>query len=393
MPDNLLMPEGSDPYYGQRYMPGQTLSAYQPTLRDRLATWFMGDQRASPERNRLVEGITGSRGMGTTGLGLIDATPAGIPMGVQDAYRAGDDRSLAMALIPGAPKGVAQEARAATQGIRAYHGSPHDFDRFDISKIGTGEGAQAYGPGLYFAESEGVAKSYKRALGDPTKQMMAPRNEIEKQTQRALSQYVKDLGDGGWDDMVNLRHVIRNEIENDRLPEAASDAFDHMVRDGRLPGTINNGRLYEVRINANPGDFLDWDKPLAQQSEKVRGAFEKAVPDRYKGITSDDEVIAGEHYRNIFHENDNRVYKTAFRRMMNDEGVPGIRYLDQGSRSAGEGSRNYVVFSDQIIDIVRKYGIAAAASMYGMDAVNSAMGAAQDKPHNLLMQGYDQAGY
>jgi len=28
--------------------------------------------------------------------------------------------------------------------IRAYHGSPHDFERFDASKIGTGEGAQAY---------------------------------------------------------------------------------------------------------------------------------------------------------------------------------------------------------------------------------------------------------
>ncbi len=52
-------------------------------------------------------------------------------------------------------------------GIRAYHGSPHDFDRFDISKIGTGEGAQAYGPGLYFAEREGVAKSYRDNLQRP----------------------------------------------------------------------------------------------------------------------------------------------------------------------------------------------------------------------------------
>lgn len=51
----------------------------------------------------------------------------------------------------------------APKGIRAYHGSPHDFDRFDMSKIGTGEGAQAYGHGLYFAENEGVAKSYKQA--------------------------------------------------------------------------------------------------------------------------------------------------------------------------------------------------------------------------------------
>jgi hypothetical protein len=42
----------------------------------------------------------------------------------------------------------------ALQGIRAYHGSPYSFDEFSTSKIGTGEGAQAYGRGLYFAERE-----------------------------------------------------------------------------------------------------------------------------------------------------------------------------------------------------------------------------------------------
>ena len=41
--------------------------------------------------------------------------------------------------------------------ITAYHGSPHSFDQFDLSKIGTGEGAQSYGSGLYFAENEGTA--------------------------------------------------------------------------------------------------------------------------------------------------------------------------------------------------------------------------------------------
>jgi hypothetical protein len=46
-----------------------------------------------------------------------------------------------------------------TSGILAYHGSPYSFDKFDASKIGTGEGAQAYGHGLYFAENEGVARA------------------------------------------------------------------------------------------------------------------------------------------------------------------------------------------------------------------------------------------
>ena len=54
--------------------------------------------------------------------------------------------------------GTADAKAAATlQGIRAYHSSPHDFDKFDLSKIGTGEGAQVYGHGLYFAENPAVS--------------------------------------------------------------------------------------------------------------------------------------------------------------------------------------------------------------------------------------------
>ncbi|WP_434127511.1 hypothetical protein, partial [Enterococcus faecium] len=47
------------------------------------------------------------------------------------------------------------------KGITAYHGSPHDFDKFSLDKIGTGEGAQAYGHGLYFADAEDVARGYR----------------------------------------------------------------------------------------------------------------------------------------------------------------------------------------------------------------------------------------
>ena len=49
---------------------------------------------------------------------------------------------------------------ALPDAITTYHGSPHDFDEFDMSKIGTGEGAQAYGHGLYFAENENVANIF-----------------------------------------------------------------------------------------------------------------------------------------------------------------------------------------------------------------------------------------
>ncbi len=46
----------------------------------------------------------------------------------------------------------------------AYHGTPHSFDKFDLGAIGTGEGAQAHGWGLYFAENKKTAESYRDTL-------------------------------------------------------------------------------------------------------------------------------------------------------------------------------------------------------------------------------------
>jgi hypothetical protein len=54
------------------------------------------------------------------------------------------------------------------RGAILFHGSPHKFDNFDSEKIGTGEGAQAYGYGLYLAESKNVADEYAGKLSQKT---------------------------------------------------------------------------------------------------------------------------------------------------------------------------------------------------------------------------------
>ena len=74
--------------------------------------------------------------------------------------------------IPGAGKFtkhlldlVKPEEIGRLEKIELWHGSPHEFEKFQMSQIGTGEGAQAYGHGLYLAESRGVGEDYQRALG------------------------------------------------------------------------------------------------------------------------------------------------------------------------------------------------------------------------------------
>lgn len=147
-----------------------------------------------------------------------------------------------------APKGA---MGAGPSGIRAYHGSPHDFDKFDLSKIGTGEGAQAYGHGLYFAENEGVARSYK-AAGQPS--------YLGADRIQAAQDLLKEAGGDRVAAMALADQRMRSttKYSEGKLWQDVTNNFDHLV--GKGPG-----RMYEVNINARPDQFLDLDKMLSAQ--------------------------------------------------------------------------------------------------------------------------------
>lgn len=66
-------------------------------------------------------------------------------------------------------------------------------------------------------------------------------------------------------------------------------------------------------------------------------------------------------------------------------GIPGVKYLDASSRAAGEGSRNFVVFDDKTIAILKKYGLAGLGLGLGAAAAGSiaAPNSAQATPFTL----------
>lgn len=345
--------------------------------------------------------------------------------------------------------GTADKNAAATiQGIRAYHGSPHDFDRFDLSKIGTGEGAQAYGHGLYFAEKEGIARSYRDALtggADPRDKLTeiiqgwtGTREPGQQATADMVRKTLKNSTSRELNSVAGNDEVVRDIVtyingHSDDLKTISDPAMSAMKRIDKALPQAPKGHMYEVNINANPEHFLDWDKPLAEQSQYVRDAIAKADP-TIKTTAPDLREIKDPEIRSFIRQamkanegqaqgldlaidNDGRLYeaivKHAKRNKMDldaldmrpsdyvyqqakgfidgltsaqgttgdalgrilgvkgqdamaagaaaakvrEAGIPGIRYLDQGSRGAGDGTRNYVVFDDKLIDIVRKYGI------------------------------------
>lgn len=228
------------------------------------------------------------------------------------------------------------EADALRMGIKAYHGSPHDFDAFDMSKIGTGEGAQAYGHGLYFAENEKVAKGYRDALSLP------------KSGDQLGNAYdlVRQLGEDGA-----LKAVEAALPRNPQL-QVELDA----IKSGAYRDWKPQGRMYEVDINADPEQFLDWDKPLREQSERVQSAV-RSIPGYAESIGAESPSNMGDLIKRGLLPNTYDSASPSFSKIYGQAGIPGIKYLDQGSRAAGNGSRNYVVFDDKLVNILRKYGL------------------------------------
>jgi hypothetical protein len=245
-------------------------------------------------------------------------------------------------------------------GIKAFHGSPHSFDKFSMDKIGTGEGAQAYGHGLYFAENEGVARSYRDTLSRVDPALVQERlNDRFKTMADEWGVSVDELPD--IVDISEERAAVMRELEREYAES--------------VPGS-----MYEVNINADPADFLDWDKPLSEQPKKVRDVLGDG-PETAAAKLS----LA---YKNPMHGGDlarmDRADPAQVSAAMKERGIPGIRFLDAGSRGAGEGSRNYVVFDENLIDIVRKYGIAGAAAMLGASQADVAQAMQQQRPQGLL---------
>ena len=71
----------------------------------------------------------------------------------------------------------------------AYHGTPHNFDSFDLGAIGTGEGAQAHGWGLYFAKDKKVSESYRETLTYKARTVMAEKLANTKYSGKTVQEW------------------------------------------------------------------------------------------------------------------------------------------------------------------------------------------------------------
>ena len=235
-------------------------------------------------------------------------------------------------------------AGVAPVGMTVWHGSPHKFDKFDMSKIGTGEGAQAYGHGLYMAESPEVASTYK--LAGSNGEYKYAGKKVPNSNERMRSAVHQLYQSGGDKEAAK------------RADASVSDIIDRINYSDIEP----IGFLYKTDIpDEAVARFLDWDKPLSEQAPEVQKAL-KSNPNYEKYWLEHLERRANARGENptaqdLYRYLGDDYNKQEITDILRSQGIPGIRYLDGGSRSAGEGTSNFVLFDDKLPRILERNGV------------------------------------
>jgi hypothetical protein len=259
------------------------------------------------------------QGMQGNSYGTADPTNAVNDLARQNWWRGS---------VMGAPEDVKQRnmQRALDIAMAAptvYHGSPHRFDKFDSSKIGTGEGAQAYGHGLYFAESPAVAKEYAQS---------------NKGRAAAKDGWLDELPVYKQMDVFNLlqKRLPKFELEA-RLAELQPRLGDDLVN--KVRQIANSHNLYKVDLpDEAAARMLDWDKPLSQQPQNVLNNYDP----RFLKMVRENYGNTGQSLYQAIQDLHSNAATASLK--LKEAGIPGIRYLDGGSRGTGAGTSNYVVF-------------------------------------------------
>jgi hypothetical protein len=263
-------------------------------------------------------------------------------------------------------------ASQVRQGIKAYHGSPHSFDRFSTEHIGTGEGAQAYGQGLYFAGNEKVAEGYKGTTNYADKKRQFQKELPDDADAEELMQLAKE---GVFsDDLNELLMALEADdwLGFDYPSQAISASLSGNLKNydpsPRLIKATKSGSMYEVNIDVEPDELLDWDTPLSEQ---------KALLQKIDDLYGDHDIVLqqlGVDLRNAPTGMDladalhmRRGSPSGPPKLLEDAGIKGVKYADAFTRhkTPDKRSMNYVIFDDRLITIAKKYGIAipAAAAM------------------------------
>lgn len=281
--------------------------------------------------------------------------------------------------------------------IKTYHGSPHQFDKFDLDKLGSGVGAQAYGHGLYTSDNPNVARNYRTVTPGRLPNFANPApNEITIGGKPVYSVY-KDIERqannvpiaeaGKYYDKLDVLERLMHEGDALAIKQAASDeAFSpeayKWFQTNIEPKLNTPGGLYEINLHADPKSFIDLysqislKDPLRERVESLaqhglqnadaqaayRDAQEAMKTVKRKDIFGSDIQGAldtlletkGSNVRQAAGVSPDIKGPEAVARYLNREGYAGFTY-PHGLDAPGPETLNRVVFDPKVMEIVKRY--------------------------------------
>lgn len=222
-------------------------------------------------------------------------------------------------------------------GATVWHGSPYKFERFDPTKIGSGEGAQAYGYGHYVAESPDVAKTYrdKLTIGENyvNGELLDPYNP-----RHYLASALDDAG-GNKAEATEFLEFMSQRGGSKSIKDTAKNALE-LLQKGDAPKVDYvkpEGALYKLDLpDEQIANMLDWDQELGKQTPQIQALAKQ------HGLTMDDlggDLVAAMDAK-----------RPAGAEAMRQAGVPGIKYFDAQSRP----SQN--VITNRLLRLQEQFG-------------------------------------
>jgi hypothetical protein len=215
--------------------------------------------------------------------------------------------------------------------LPAYHGTPFEVDKFKLANIGTGEGAQAYGWGLYFAQALGVADDYRRKLSGGKRSFTSEEIDLQKNLKQDSSDLIQQ---------INFQQNLPKEKQDKKEIEALWNEYNKVENKLASFQARGKGNLYKVDIDVKDEDLLDWDKRLSEQPESVRDSLIQLIKERTPKEIAESAIKnmkakGGSLYALIsdsFGESAQGTPEKRASEALLAAGIPGIRYLDEKSR-------------------------------------------------------------
>ena len=262
-----------------------------------------------------------------------------------------------------------------------YHGTPHrgiEQTGFSLQKIGTGEGAQAYGWGLYFAGDKEIAEYYRKSLTDTSRVATIQFNDKSGPAKVSERGFVTHLMDAFKDknsfrnEVDELSRQVTKVVVDGRSVGAAKAAilprdwplFESMLAYAQTLGVKKikpepQGQLYKAEVPED-GDLLDYDKQFSEQPAKVQEAMQAIVD---AGLLDEENTPVWKAAKNKSGMQFYTLLTTSFKvdgaegasKVLAQYGIPGLRFLDANSRATGKGSHNYVIWDESQIKDVQAF--------------------------------------